>query len=333
MVAVAAILAAGLALPAMAAYAAPPADNRDDLGSLAGKRILISNDDSVQAAEADGSDGRGLYLLREALCEAGADVVVIAPWQQQSGKGRSVSVAPRVSLAAPTVFPVGFEDDCRDAPSQGLVLGVCAAAQCAPETESATPADTIEVALRAFLPGLSGWSDGPDLVFTGINSGSNTDIYVNMSGTIGAATTATEYGVPAIAVSADGPANSYYPPTDRTYEVAADFAAATAARLFDRHRAEQLGLDGVLLNINVPNITDGETPSARWTEVGDAPLGNLTYVTDGSGGYTFTYLETGANIDRDSDTAALLDGDISIGAISVDRTTDPRWLKALKLTK
>lgn len=46
---------------------------------LAGLRILISNDDSMQAARENGKDGIGLYDMRKSLCAAGADVVVVAP--------------------------------------------------------------------------------------------------------------------------------------------------------------------------------------------------------------------------------------------------------------
>ncbi|WP_374119560.1 hypothetical protein [Streptomyces sp. RKAG290] len=74
--------------PRPAAPLAPgPEGTRRPFPALAGLRVLLSNDDSMQAARTSHSDGLGLYEIRKALCGAGADVVVMAPWQVQSGKG------------------------------------------------------------------------------------------------------------------------------------------------------------------------------------------------------------------------------------------------------
>ncbi|MER6798357.1 stationary phase survival protein SurE, partial [Amycolatopsis mediterranei] len=73
-VAVAAVVALSLAVPAQAS---PRPDRPVSLG---GKKVLLVNDDSVQAAKPDGSDGRGIYVLRQALCRAGADVAIVGPW-------------------------------------------------------------------------------------------------------------------------------------------------------------------------------------------------------------------------------------------------------------
>ena len=54
----------------------------------AGLKVLLTNDDSARGLDAGfGTDGKGLYELRKALCAAGADVLVVAPWSQQSGAG------------------------------------------------------------------------------------------------------------------------------------------------------------------------------------------------------------------------------------------------------
>ncbi len=69
------------AAPAAALGAALPQHNTKKPAKkpLAGLRILISNDDSMQAARDNGKDGIGLYDMRKSLCAAGADVVVVAP--------------------------------------------------------------------------------------------------------------------------------------------------------------------------------------------------------------------------------------------------------------
>ncbi|MFI0355136.1 5'/3'-nucleotidase SurE [Actinomadura sp. 9N407] len=334
-IALTAVVVAGVALVPAGASAdkVRPGHGAD---SLAGKRILLSNDDSVQAAEADGADGRGLYILRKALCAAKADVVVIGPWGQMSGGSRSVSAARQVSVAPPVAIPAGYAGDCATAPSKGLVVGACIGpGACTPESKSVTPADSVELALGTILAERAGWTDGPDLVMTGTNSGANIDVAVNMSGTVGAATAATERGVPAIAVSADGKGGALTKPSDPTYEAAAAYATKVAARLLGRRGAsDRLAREGLLLNINVPHAEAGQTLSPRWTEVGQKASGRITYVPDGKGGYRISYapVNPAPEIDPRSDTAALHDGHISIGAVSIDRNGSAKWLRSLNLT-
>jgi 5'-nucleotidase len=170
---------------------------------------------------------------------------------------------------------------------------------------------------------------------TGTNSGANIDLAVNISGTVGAATAAVERGVPAIAVSANGKGGLLTPPSDPTYETAARYATTVAARLLGRAGAgERLAGEGLLLNINVPHVEAGDSPSPRWTEVGQKATGHITYVPDGRGGYQLSYapVTPAPKIDPDSDTAALRDGHISIGAVTIDRTGNSKWLRSLHLT-
>ncbi|MFE2283810.1 5'/3'-nucleotidase SurE [Streptomyces sp. NPDC059443] len=83
------------------------------------------------------------------------------------------------------------------------IFGVCLAdGACGPDSPSATPADSVKLALRGGLSAKAGWGSGPDLVVTGINSGLNVSSSVNDSGTVGAAIAAIDIGVPAVAFSA-----------------------------------------------------------------------------------------------------------------------------------
>ncbi|GAA2438129.1 5'/3'-nucleotidase SurE [Actinomadura vinacea] len=305
-----------------------------DLSALAGKRILLANDDSVQAAGDDGKDGRGLFVLRKALCEAKADVVVVGPWAQQGGRGRSTAASPHVTVAPPTATPAQYVKDCSTAPSGGLVVGVCqGASTCTPASSSVTPADAVEVALGAFLPQRVGWSGGPDLVLTGVNPGANTDLAANLSGTVGAATAAVEKGLPAVAVSAGTRATSV--PSDDTYRTAAVFAAKVAARLFSRKAAGKLVQHRLLLNINCPDVAHGTTPSPRWTRLGRVQLDRFAYTAAGTDTYRLTFgpAEPAPSLDPRSDTAALVNGHISVGAITADRdaTGDLAWLRSAAL--
>ncbi|NKQ57066.1 stationary phase survival protein SurE [Amycolatopsis sp. K13G38] len=316
-----------LALPSADAARKPPSRS-----ALEGARIMLVNDDSVQAAKVNGADGRGLYVLRAALCRAGADVVVVGPWGQQSGRSRATAASPQVRVAPPLGVPARFAADCSAAPSRGAVLGVCQGADpCGPSSASVTPADAVDVALSALLGDRFGWSNGPDLVLSGINSGANTDLAVNLSGTVGAAVAAVEHRVPGIAVSAGTRATSI--PDDASYEAAADYTTGLVARLLAGTGAERLVRDSVIVNVNCPDVRAGVTPAPRWTAVGQVALDRLSYAKSAADIYQMSYgpASPAPVPDAGSDTAALLRGELSVGAVSVNRdaSADARWLSAL----
>nr|AXL05408.1 stationary phase survival protein SurE [uncultured bacterium] len=311
-VAAAALVVTAVAVPAQASA------QEERTVSLTGKKIVLVNDDGVQAAKANGSDGRGLYILRQALCRAGADVAVVGPWAQQSGKSRAVSGAGFVAAAPPAAVPAEFAADCANAPGHGLVLGVCqATTPCAADSPSVTPADAVDIALTGVLPQRLGWTAGPDLVVSGVNSGPNTDIAVNGSGTIGAATVAVERGVPAVAVSAGTRVTP--PPSNETYAAAAD----VVIRLLASPRTWTFVRDMALVNVNQPDVQPGAGPSpVRWTTVGRVVQGRVAYAPTGDGTYQISYNEVTPppELEPGSDTKALLDGYVSVTAVDVNRT-------------
>lgn len=310
-VAVAAVAVLSLAVPAQAS------PRHEQPVSLVGKKILLVNDDSVQAARPNGTDGRGLYVLRQALCRAGADVAVVGPWAPQGGRSRSTSGVGSMSVAAPVAVPAEFSADCASAPAHGLVLGVCqGSVQCGQDSQAVTPADAVELALGFVLAQRLGWNDGPDLVVSGINAGPNTDLAVNMSGTIGAATAAVERGVPAVAVSAG--TRVVPPPTTETYAAAAD----VVIRLLTSARTWSLMRDMVVVNVNQPDVQPGAGPSpVRWTSVGRVAQGWVSYTATGDGTYQLSYTPVmpPPELENDSDTKALLDGYVSVSAVAVHR--------------
>ncbi|MFD8595262.1 5'/3'-nucleotidase SurE [Kitasatospora sp. NPDC059646] len=332
----AAAAAAALAGSATASAAEPAARPRP----LAGLRVLLTNDDSMQAAKASHSDGLGLYEVRRALCAAGADVVVMAPWREQSGKGTAVSNTGTLTLSRRADLPAGYRDDCAGAPSGAPVYGVClAAGPCGPDSPSATPVDTVKLALRAGLAAKAGWTDGPDLVVTGINSGPNVSAQVSDSGTVGAALAAVEEGVPAVALSSAGDdSGASFPTAD--YRAAADHAARLLAGLRDRH----LLSTRLALKVDYPDITAGRPAGpARWTTVGRGREVWHAYEPAGADSFAVTlglceHLpgDPCTETDPDADALALLrDGRISVTPVTPDRTygvrtADPQELNRLR---
>lgn len=300
--AAAAVIVAGSAVAAGASASAPP--DAGAVGDLEGVKVLLTNDDGVQP-----DDAAGLVALRGRLCAAGADVVTVAPWSQQSGTSASITFGATFAVATPT----DATDACADAPSGGTFYGVCLAdVACTPDSDSATPSDAVALGLHAVAPGL-GWADGPDVVLVGINDGGNEGLNVTLSGTIGAATWADIYGAPTIALSAKGD------PTPDSLTANGDWAAGFVARLI---AADALP-DGFVLSVNFPDPADGEATGVQWTSISDVTWGGTLYERDGDV-FTTSYGECSYDAcgfpAEGSDDFALQQGAISVSPVVVDRT-------------
>jgi 5'-nucleotidase len=126
-------------------------------------RILVSNDDGVRAP--------GLAALAQVL-QAIGEVTIVAPAENQSGKGHSIVTSEPI-----------FRDDIT-LPNGMKAIGL-----------TATPVTTMSVALRNIV------KPRPDLVVAGINRGLNMGFDGYLSGTVGVAREAAMHGIPAIASS------------------------------------------------------------------------------------------------------------------------------------
>jgi 5'-nucleotidase len=145
-------------------------------------RILVANDDGVRAP--------GLLAVAQALQVLG-EVTIIAPAENQSGKGHSITIAEPI-----------FRDEV-------LLAGGLRATSL-----TATPVSTVKVALAKIM------ANRPDLVVSGINRGTNLGLAAYLSGTAGAAREAASQGIPAIAASLAMPATDYTAAADVTLRVA-----------------------------------------------------------------------------------------------------------------
>lgn len=134
-------------------------------------RILISNDDGVHAP--------GLAVVAQIL-QAIGDVIVIAPSDNQSGKGHSLTIDDAI-VREELTLPNGLK-------AMGL---------------TATPVTTVKVALKNIL------KPTPDLLVSGINRGYNLGLSAYVSGTVGAAREAAMHGIPAIAASLTSSTSDY----------------------------------------------------------------------------------------------------------------------------
>jgi len=185
---------------------------------------------------------------------------------------------------------------------------------------SGTPADTVIIALYYLL------AQKPDLVVSGINPGGNLGESVVYSGTVAAAMEGALHGVPSFAVS-------LATRKSLDFSSAAAFAAQLAAKVLEE------GLPpGVMLNVNVPR---GEVRGVRLARQSQKISQNLIVEKKDPRGRPYYWLDETAElaeVEPDSDYAAILAHEIAVTPLHVDRTHYPSlnhlscWLPALALT-
>jgi 5'-nucleotidase len=165
-----------------------------------------------------------------------------------------------------------------------------------------TPTDCVSLALNRLLP------ERPDLVFSGINRGSNVGYDVTYSGTVSAAFEAALYRVPAIAVS---------------IEAAGDLARPIVAAVVRDLVGRMLGPEPLapLLNVNLPA---GQVHGVRLTVQGLSgyrseviekldPRGNRYYWIGGAHAHE-------DEVRPEADIAALRAGYVSVTPLTLDLT-------------
>ncbi len=328
LVAAGAALAAAIAgpvllTPSSGATAVPREGNEPPSGAtdLTGLRVLVTNDDSAQGHDLGyGTDGKGLYELRQALCAAGADVLVVAPWSQQSGASARMTTpgfAPVSLTVEPVTPPAPYADDCAGTTTDGAVVGVCLSDQpCSSGTPSASPADAVRVGVTRFAANF--WPEGPDVVLSGVNFGQNVGTTVNHSGTVGAVVTAAEFDLPALALSAEVPIDDLSQIPDMPFDETADVAVDLLGALVARDRLEP----GVVLNVNHPFVgaeeTLGRPVAAVVGDTSDLGVALTGDVPAEGGTYRLGYGAPTEQGRRDADTVALARNDIPVTSLDGD---------------
>ncbi len=178
----------------------------------------------------DGIDSPGLRAAVCAALELG-DVVVSAPFEQQTGAGRSL---PTFNDGA--IYEVAYQVNGRRVPAYAI---------------HGSPAQAVLYALVELVP------RQPALCISGINFGENVGSGVTVSGTVGAALEAADEGVPALAVSLETDKKYHYHHSDEVdFTAAAHFTTRFAARML----ARQMPPDVDLLKVEVPCTATPDTP-------------------------------------------------------------------------
>ena len=188
--------------------------------------ILVTNDDGI--------DSPGLRAAAMALDVLG-EVLVVAPVVQQSGTGRSMPPASQGRIVRHRIALNGRQVDgyaVEGSPAQAVQHGV------------------LEIASRL-----------PDLVVSGINFGENVGSGITVSGTVGAAMEAADFGIPAIAFSQQTDPSYYLNASESVdMRMARHFLHFFARRVLEVRLPP--GVD--LLKIDVPMHATAQTPW-RWT--------------------------------------------------------------------
>lgn len=240
-------------------------------------RILLTNDDGVNAT--------GLKLLEAIARGFSDDIWIVAPAEEQSGAGHSLTLTQPVRLRK-----LGERRFC--------VTG--------------TPTDAVMMGLANILKDMK-----PDLILSGVNRGANLGEDVTYSGTVSAAMEGALAGIPSIALS-----QSY---AKEGMGDTVPFAAAEAwAERVLRPLVATPMAPRTLVNVNFPALPPAAVKGIRVVRQGLRDYGRLKIVqrTD-TRGYDYFWFGLGPMIQtprHDTDLEALADGYVSVTPLHLDLT-------------
>ncbi len=247
--------------------------------------MLLTNDDGVNA--------RGLILLEKIARTITDDIWIVAPAEEQSGAGHSLTLTEPVRLR-------------RHGERRFSVTG--------------TPTDAVMLALAHVMK-----DHPPDIVLSGINRGANLAEDVTYSGTVSAAMEGALAGVRSIALS-----QAY---SREGMGDTVPFAAAEAWAERVLAPLVGFDMDpGTLINVNFPAVPPDDVRGIRVCRQGIRDYGRLRIVqrTDPRG-YDYYWFGLGPMVETPghlTDLEAVADGFVSVTPLHLDLTHDPTLQRA-----
>ena len=246
-------------------------------------RILLTNDDGIHAP--------GFAVLERIAASLSDDVWVVAPSEEQSGAGHSLTLSQPIRLR-------------RLGDRRFAVAG--------------TPTDAVMLALAHVMKDAL-----PDLILSGVNRGANLAEDVTYSGTVSAAMEGALSGVRSIALSQ---AYSREGMGDTVPFAAAEaWAAKVIASLLEEPFAPR-----TLINVNFPALAPDAVKGVRVCRQGFHDFGRLRIVERidprGYPYFWFGLAPTAPSPGHVTDLEAVADGFISVTPLHLDLTHDQALL-------
>lgn len=240
-------------------------------------RILLTNDDGYHAP--------GLKVLEQIAAAFSDDVWVVAPIDEQSGAGHSLTLTRPLRIR-------------RFGEKRFAVTG--------------TPTDAVMMAVARIMKDAA-----PDLILSGVNRGANLAEDVTYSGTVSAAMEGALAGIRSIALSQvydrEGMGDAV------PFEAAAAWGERVLRPLIDAPLAPR-----TLININFPALSAGEVKGVRVVGQGLRDYGRLRIVSNTDPrGYDYHWFALGPMLHDpacDSDLEAVADGYVSVTPLHLDLT-------------
>lgn len=239
-------------------------------------RILITNDDGIGAP--------GIYVLEKIAAQLSDDIWIVAPAEEQSGAGHSLTLNRPVRLR-------------QHAEKRFSVTG--------------TPTDAVMMALKKVLP------SAPDLILSGVNRGANLGDDVTYSGTVSAAMEGALAGVRSIALS------QVYARNDSGEEVSFDAAEAWGAKVI-RPLVNLPFAPRTLINVNFPPVSAADLRGIRVVRQGFHDYSRCSLVENvdprGFGYFWFGLHPAEQTPGHETDLEVIADGYIAVTPLQVDLT-------------
>ena len=243
-------------------------------------RILLTNDDGIHAP--------GLKVLEEIASELSDDIWVVAPSEEQSGAGHSLTLTRPVRLR-------------KHGERRFSVSG--------------TPTDSVMMGLSQVL----GRDRRPDLILSGVNRGANLGDDVTYSGTVSAAVEGALAGIRSIALS------QVYAKEGMGDEVPFAAALKWGAKVI-RPLLKMDFARRTLVNVNFPAVAADAVQGVRVVRQGfhDYRRSSIVKSTDPRGYDYFWFGLQGVEHTpgKETDLEAIGDGFVSVTPLQLDLTHD-----------
>ncbi|WP_339914966.1 5'/3'-nucleotidase SurE [uncultured Brevundimonas sp.] len=243
-------------------------------------RILLTNDDGIAA--------EGLACLERIARVLSDDVWVVAPQEEQSGKGRGITLTEplRVNRLGDKRFAV-----------------------------TGTPTDCVVLAVNDLMG-----EQRPDLLLSGVNRGHNVGEDCSYSGTVAGALQGMAFGIRSIALSQS--LERFHDAVTAHWDTAETYGPPIISRLL-AHRWEP----GVVMNLNFPALPPDEVSEVEVTRQGFRQAGEMHAVkrTDlrGRDYYWMSFRGSKQQHAEGTDLRAVDEGRISVSPLHIDLTHMP----------